>query len=183
MLRLLAGHEIPKSGMISIDGKNIALVDSSSQIAYVLQNEHVYHADFENNATVFHSYNTKSLQEIVRFTESARIESLVEKKDCTDLSGGEKNLLAIVKILLMDKEIILLDEPFSALDFQSKRLLQNKILSLSSKTVIMITHDISKESLCNFDEILIMKDGLLLVSGTPEQVLVSHAYHELQAAT
>lgn len=179
LLRLISGQDSPDSGKILMDGKDLSLLDVSSRMAYITQNEHVYHTSFEKNATVFHSYTARSLPEILRFMESTRARLLASKKDCSDFSGGEKNILAIVKLLLMEKEILLMDEPFSALDLQSKRLLQKKLLELPEKTLIMVTHDISKDSLQYFDEILILKDGFLSEAGTPEHIFTSRTYLEL----
>lgn len=179
LFHLLMQQEYPTSGYISIDENPINSIEYSSIMTYVSQKEHIFKENFKNNVTVFDSYIKKSIKEIISFTESERIQSLENKEDCSGLSGGEKNLLAIVKMLIMDKEIILLDEPFAALDVLNKNLLQRKLYTNSSKTIIAITHDITHECLQYFDEILIMENGKLIYSGTKDEVLASKEYVQL----
>lgn len=179
LFHLLMQQEYPDLGSIIIDNKNINELEYSSIISYVSQKEHIFKESFENNVTVFQSYRKRGVQEVLSFIRNERLQTLVQKEDCSTLSGGEKNLLSIVKVLIMDKEILLLDEIFSALDFNTKCFLQEKIYGELSNTMFVITHDISPENLKYFDEILIMKDGRLICSGLKEEVLDSKEYKDL----
>lgn len=179
VLRMLMQLEEPDSGTVKIDGREIKKLEYSSMIASLTQKEHIYQDSFENNVTVYGSYRGKGIREVVDFTESDRVRMLQDKKDCSELSGGEKNLLAIVKTLVKDKDVLLLDEPFAALDLANKRLLQRKIYHDLSKTIIAVTHDLSRECLGYFDEILIMENGKLVAAGPREEMLASDAYGKL----
>jgi ABC-type proline/glycine betaine transport system ATPase subunit len=74
------------------------------------------------------------------------------------LSGGEQQIVAYIRARNSDTPILIMDEPFSAVDKHSKQLLMEDIASLTNKTVIMITHDID-ESLNYFDKIIKMDNG------------------------
>lgn len=179
VLRMLMQLEEPDSGAVRIDNRNVNEIDYTSLVANLTQKEHVYQDSFENNVTVFGSYITKGIREVVDFAESQRIRMLQDKKDCSELSGGERNLLAIVKTLVKDKEILLLDEPFAALDVANKRLLQKKIYHDLPKTIIAVTHDISEDCLKYFDEILIMENGKLVAAGPGADIMNSKEYQKL----
>lgn len=167
------------SGRITIDDKEIEHLDLSHILAHISQKEHIFKENFEKNATVFDSYPKNSISDILLFLNCSRLQTLAKKDDCSILSGGEKNLLSIVKILIMDKDILLLDEIFSALDFNTKIYLQNKLYGGLNKTMLVVTHDITEDNLKYFDEILIIKDGRLIQSGRKEEVFLSEEYRAL----
>jgi NitT/TauT family transport system ATP-binding protein len=82
------------------------------------------------------------------------------------LSGGERQRVAIARALSVDPHIILMDEPFSALDLNTRRRLRSEIISIwrsTGKTVVFVTHDI--------DEALVLADRILLLSDKPTRVL------------
>jgi len=96
-----------------------------------------------------------------------------EKKFPTQLSGGMQQRVGIARALCTDPEILLMDEPFGALDPLIRREMQNELVDLQSrlhKTIIFITHDLD-EALRLGDRIAILKDGLVVQIGTPEEIL------------
>ena len=70
------------------------------------------------------------------------------------LSGGEKQLVNYLRAILSGKEILLLDEPFSAMDKNMEKYVCSKLLEMEDKTIIMITHNVEKDFLDNFDDII-----------------------------
>jgi glycine betaine/proline transport system ATP-binding protein len=89
------------------------------------------------------------------------------------LSGGMQQRVGLARALAADPEVLLFDEPFSALDPLIRREMQNEIIRLHhevGKTMIFITHDLS-EALKLGDRILIMRDGELVQIGTPDEVV------------
>ncbi|MGV9310430.1 MULTISPECIES: quaternary amine ABC transporter ATP-binding protein [unclassified Nonomuraea] len=89
------------------------------------------------------------------------------------LSGGMQQRVGLARALAADPEVLLFDEPFSALDPLIRREMQNEVIRLHhevGKTMIFITHDLS-EALKLGDRILIMRDGELVQVGTPDQVV------------
>jgi glycine betaine/proline transport system ATP-binding protein len=101
---------------------------------------------------------------------------------CHELSGGMQQRVGLARALAADPDILLMDEPFSALDPLIRRQLQDEFLSLSEamgKTVVFITHDL-EEAVRIGDRIAVMKDGVILQVGTPEEVVTrpQHDYVE-----
>ena len=110
----------------------------------------------------------KAIEGIVSLTH---LEGLLERHPY-DLSGGEQQRLALAKILLLRPKLLLMDEPFGALDEITKRAMQNELLALQKKlgmTVVFITHDI-REAMKLGDRVLVMEQGKIAQCDTPENV-------------
>lgn len=94
-----------------------------------------------------------------------------------ELSGGMQQRVGLARAIAADPDILLMDEPFSALDPLIRRQLQDKFISLSAemnKTTLFITHDLD-EAIRIGDRIAIMKDGMLVQVGTPEEIVTEPA--------
>ncbi len=95
----------------------------------------------------------------------------------SELSGGMQQRVGLARALASDPEVLLMDEPFSALDPLIRRELQNQFVTLTKtlqKTTIFITHDLD-EAIRIGDRIAIMKDGHLIQVGTPEEIVMQPA--------
>jgi len=100
-----------------------------------------------------------------------------EKNRIYELSGGMQQRVGLARALAVDSEIVLMDEPFSALDPLIRRQMQDEFINLRSvvkKTVVFITHDLL-EALKLGDRIAIMKDGIIVQIGTPEEIVAKPA--------
>ena len=100
-----------------------------------------------------------------------------ETKYPDELSGGMQQRVGLARAIAADPAILLMDEPFSALDPLIRRQLQDKFMALSAemkKTTLFITHDLD-EAIRIGDRIAIMKDGVLVQVGTPEDIVTSPA--------
>ena len=100
-----------------------------------------------------------------------------EDKYPDELSGGMQQRVGLARAIAADPAILLMDEPFSALDPLIRRQLQDKFMSLSAemkKTTLFITHDLD-EAIRIGDRIAIMKDGVLVQIGTPEDIVTNPA--------
>lgn len=150
---------LPTNGTISIDGRDINDINIKGLIGCVDQFKHVFSDDFLNNITVYRTYPDTVLPDIISYYECDKIDSIRNTENCTKLSGGEKQLLALVKMMLINRSVILLDEPFSALDIKNTLLMQDKVYGLKDKTMIVVTHNLSSDNLSYFDEVIIMNDG------------------------
>ena len=98
-----------------------------------------------------------------------------DQKYPDELSGGMQQRVGLARALAADPSILLMDEPFSALDQLIRRQLQDKFMSLSAelhKTTLFITHDLD-EAIRIGDRIAIMKDGELVQTGTPEDIVTN----------
>lgn len=95
----------------------------------------------------------------------------------SELSGGQQQRVGVIRALAADPEIILMDEPFSALDPISREKLQDDMLDLKKnlkKTTVFVTHDM-QEALKLADRICIMKEGKVVQNGTPHELLTNPA--------
>lgn len=166
LLKLLMGYCSPESGRVSMDGADVQGLDMTEVISYINQSEHVFAADFAKNVSVFGSYHMKQLSHFDdKLCTKAMYERLSTMDDCQLLSGGEKQVLAIIRALLKNTPVLVMDEPFSALDVANKRKVENYILcseEMKEKTLITVTHDLSEDSLNLYDEILQMDGGRLV---------------------
>lgn len=117
-----------------------------------------------------------------RFQVAEQVLSLVnlngwEDKYAHELSGGMQQRVNLARAMAADPDILLMDEPFSALDPLIRRQLQDQFMELSrvmKKTTIFITHDLD-EAIRIGDRIAIMKDGVIVQIGTPEQIVTQPA--------
>lgn len=103
----------------------------------------------------------------------------------SDLSGGMQQRVGLARALATDPEILLMDEPFSALDPLIRRDMQDELINLQQtlqKTIIFITHDLN-EALKMGDHIAVMKDGRIVQIGTPEEIVSTPADDYVAAFT
>lgn len=168
------------SGNIYIDGENLNLLDTSSIVCCVNQNEHIFADNFINNASVFSSYNNTKVSEIVDNLNLNILENIKYKENCQQLSGGEKQMINIIRMLSADTPICIMDEPFSATDVSTTGVLQNTLMDMKDKTIIMVTHKLSQQQLEQFDEVILMKYGKVVQSGAYSDILKTSEFRKLQ---
>ena len=175
-------------GMIFIDSKNINEYDIHElrwNIGYVLQQIALFpHMTVEENITVVPEMKKWSKEKMKqRANELMEMVGLNPKtyggRKPSQLSGGEQQRVGVIRALAANPEIILMDEPFSALDPISREKLQDDLLVLKKelkKTTVFVTHDM-QEALKLADRICMMKDGKIVQVGTPHE-LIHHPTNE-----
>ena len=175
----------PTSGEILIDGKNIKdmnAVELRRQIGYVIQQ-----IGLMPHMTIFE--NIVMVPKLLKWpVEKQRkiAEELIQKVDLpleflerypSELSGGQQQRIGVIRALAADQDIILMDEPFGALDPITRDSLQETLKELQrelGKTVIFVTHDMD-EALKLADRIVIMQDGKVVQFDTPDNILMDPA--------
>ncbi|MGA7989286.1 MAG: ABC transporter ATP-binding protein [Candidatus Dormiibacterota bacterium] len=173
----------PTAGTISIDDRDTRTYDVNDlrrSIGYVIQQVGLFphHTVAENIATV-----PKLLGWTKRRTQ-ARVEELLDliglpSKDYarrlpSELSGGERQRVGVARALGADPNILLMDEPFGAIDPIARERLQNELLRLQSvvrKTIVFVTHDIDEAVKLGDRVALLSKGGVLEQFATPEELL------------
>ncbi len=172
----------PTAGKILINGEDISAhnpVELRKNIGYVIQNigllPHMTIA--ENVALVPKLKGWSKADYLQRVDELLRMVNLPPEtyshRYPQELSGGQQQRIGVIRAMAADPPIILMDEPFSALDPISREQLQDELLRLQetvSKTILFVTHDIT-EALKIASRICILKDGDIVQLGTPEQIL------------
>lgn len=178
----------PTSGNIYFDGKDIAkfgkeelLEYRRNKISMVFQNFGLMsHRNVLDN--VAYGLEVKHMAKEEREAKAMQMISMVglegvEHKPITSLSGGMKQRVGIARALANNPDILLMDEPFSALDPLVRRDMQFELLSIQrklQKTVIFITHDIN-EAFKLGDTVAIMRDGKIIQIDTPENMSANPA--------
>ncbi|MDZ5711848.1 ABC transporter ATP-binding protein [Jeotgalibacillus haloalkalitolerans] len=170
------------SGTIEIDGKdtgNMKEVELRRNIGYVIQRIGLFpHMTIEENVGLIPKLKGKKKAEYEhRVDELLNLVGLdpaiYKKRYPLELSGGQQQRVGVVRALAGEPPIILMDEPFSALDPISREQLQDELKQLQTtikKTIVFVTHDMD-EALKVADEIVIMKDGVIQQIATPEDLL------------
>ncbi|HHQ8652349.1 TPA: ABC transporter ATP-binding protein, partial [Clostridioides difficile] len=169
----------PTSGEIYINGKPISQeneIELRRKIGYVIQNTGLFpHLTIKENIELIPRLKKeKSVEEIEKRTlqllEMVGLDSdEFLNKYPSELSGGQQQRIGVARAIATDAEIILMDEPFSALDPITRTSLQEQLFSLQDelkKTIIFVTHDMD-EALKIADKICIMKDGRIAQYDTP----------------
>ncbi len=169
ILSLIAGLIKPTSGKILIDGKNI---DKNVNLGYMLQKDHLFPwRTIEKNIML--------PLEIKKIKDKKSVEyanSLLQKYGLyefrknfpSQLSGGMRQRVALIRTLVFNPDLLLLDEPFSALDYQTRLAVCDdvyKIIKAEGKTTVLVTHDIS-EAISMSDKIIVLTSRPALVKST-----------------
>jgi osmoprotectant transport system ATP-binding protein len=177
----------PTSGVISIDGHDTAHVDVNElrrSIGYVIQQIGLFphYTVAENLATV------PRLEKWDKKRIAARVEELLDlvglpaadyaKRLPAELSGGERQRVGVARALAVDPNILLMDEPFGAIDPIARERLQNELLRLQQvvrKTIVFVTHDIDEATRLGDRVALFSKGGRLQQYATPAEMLAHPA--------
>lgn len=175
ILNLLMQYIVPDQGKICMDGNSISGKDTSKMIVCVNQFEHIFHASFTQNATLFESYPLSRMRSALRYFDNEKLNSLLQKDNAQELSGGENQMMQLIRAITADKPIMLMDESFSAVDVNNTNQLREKLLSLD-KTIIFVTHDVSAEHLKLYDEIIVLQHGKIVEQGSFLQLMEKQQY-------
>ena len=168
LLSLIAGLMIPESGDIRLNGK--PLTENASNIGYMLQHDHLFewrtvYRNILLGAEINRSLDAGTKKKADALLEQYGLKPFARAKP-SQLSGGMRQRAALIRTLLLDPELLLLDEPFSALDYQTRLTVSDdigQIIRRSGKTALLVTHDLS--------EAVSLADGVIVLSRRPATVL------------
>lgn len=172
----------PTSGKIYINGVNIYDKDPITlrrNMGYVIQQNGLFpHMTIKDNIEIIPKLEKKKSEEIYKRT--IELMNMVDlnpdeylNRYPSELSGGEQQRIGVARAFANDTDIVLMDEPFSALDPITRADLQNELLNLQSKlnkTIVFVTHDMD-EALKLSNKICLMKDGEIIQFDEPEKIL------------
>ena len=172
----------PTSGKITIDDIDVEAIDKIElrrKMGYVIQQGGLFpHMTIRENIEIIEKLEKKDPQHIIENTQ--RLMEMVDldpdeylESYPTELSGGQRQRIGVIRALANDPKIILMDEPFSALDPITRNNLQEEFIKLQKKvekTIVFVTHDMD-EAIRVADRICIMKDGHVIQFDTPEELL------------
>lgn len=191
-LRMIAGFELPTSGKILLNGEDISRLPPNKRpvntvfqkyalfphlnvyenIAFGLRLKKTEHTYVNGEGNSYKKKERLSKTEIDKKVKKAlEIVDLdgFEKRSVATLSGGQQQRIAIARAIVNEPEILLLDEPFSALDYQTRLEVCDDvqgIIKSEKKTALLVTHDIS--------EAIALSDRVVVLSARPARVVAVH---------
>ncbi|MCM1325652.1 MAG: ABC transporter ATP-binding protein [Bacteroidales bacterium] len=167
LLSIIAGLLKPEEGTILVNNPDGSL--RYPRIGYMLQHDHLFEwRTVYKNVTlgleINHMLTEERVSYIDKLLEDYGLSKFRDKRP-SELSGGMKQRAALIRTLALDPQLLLLDEPFSALDYQTRLMVSADICGLiraTGKTVIIITHDLS--------EAISLADRVIVLSGRPARI-------------
>lgn len=180
IIRLLSRLHEPTKGKILIDGvdiRDISKKDLRQYIGMILQESFLFAGDVKRNITLGENYSLEQVQKAAKLTNVDRlIEELPQgyytqlRERGTNLSGGQKQLLAFARVAIRNPHILVLDEATASLDVRTEALIQEALEKLLiERTAVIIAHRLS--TIRDVDRIFVLKQGEIVESGNHEQLL------------
>ncbi len=179
VLKIMNGLIEPTSGMIQIHGKDIKkqnLIQLRRKMGYVIQGSMLFpHLTVKQNIAYVPQLEKKKVdhQLIEEWLQKVQLDPSLKDKYPSELSGGQQQRVAIARGLIHQPDILLMDEPFGAVDEITRRQLQDEILKIyqqTKTTILFVTHDI-QEALKLGTRVLIMDQGTIQQFDTPEHIV------------
>lgn len=167
LLNLIAGLIMPAEGTIQIDG--VPVTAQKIPVGYMLQKDHLlpWRTTYENvtlGLEINRCLNAETKEKADRLLKAYGLYEFKKVKPA-ELSGGMRQRAALIRTLVMEPELLLLDEPFSALDYQTRLSVADDIygiLKKEGKTAVLITHDIA--------EAISMSERIVVLSKRPGRI-------------
>ncbi|MCF2554422.1 ABC transporter ATP-binding protein [Faecalicatena contorta] len=167
LLSLIAGLLIPEKGLIKINGKYLR--ESTTNVGYMLQHDELFEwRTIYNNVIlgleVQHMLTARTKERAHELLDFYGLRQF-ENARPSELSGGMRQRAALIRTLVLDPDLLLLDEPFSALDYQTRLNVGDdigQIIRKEGKSALLVTHDLS--------EAISLADRVIVLSGRPATI-------------
>jgi osmoprotectant transport system ATP-binding protein len=181
VLRIIVGLLVPDRGSVEFEGRKLirkTILESRRRMGYVIQEGGLFpHLSGRDNAAIAAESLGKDSNAIEERIEELRrlvhLPSDALERYPAQLSGGQRQRVSLMRALMMDPVLLLLDEPLAALDPMIRADLQEDLRNIFrslGKTVIMVTHDMG-EAVFFGDLIVLMRAGRVVQSGVPDDLL------------
>lgn len=160
LLSIISGLLEPEKGLIKMNGKYTG--ENTVNIGYMLQHDHLFEwrTVYQNvllGLEIQHMLSAKSRAKAKELLELYGLKQFANSKP-SELSGGMRQRAALIRTLVLEPDILLLDEPFSSLDYQSRLFAADdigQIIKSTQKTALLVTHDLS-EAVSLADRVMIL---------------------------
>ena len=186
LIKLLMRYYKDYNGDILIDNKDIHKIFSNDlykNMSMIQQNVFMFDDSIKENIKLFANYSD---EEVLSICNRSGLSNLISRlpdginslvgENGNKLSGGEKQRIAIARSLINNTKILILDESTSALDNETAYNLESSLLSIDDLTLIVVTHKLIKNILLNYDEIIVMKDGMVIEKGSFDYLISLKGY-------
>lgn len=168
LLSMIAGLILPEKGTISLNGAPIS--SARTRIGYMLQKDHLFEwrtvlSNILLGLEIQNRMDESSKSKALEMLKIYGLDAFADAKP-SQLSGGMRQRAALIRTLVLEPDLLLLDEPFSALDYQTRLMVADdiwKIIKKEEKTAILVTHDLS--------EAVSMADRILVLSPRPGHLI------------
>lgn len=180
LVKLLAGYYTEYSGKILYDNTDLNMMNENDivQLSSIIhQNIYMFNESVYDNICLHEDYSKESIDKAVK---ASGLNDVIEKlpegllyeagENGSNLSGGQKQRIAVARALIRNKPILILDEGTSAIDMQTAYDIENHLLKIEGLTIITITHNLKKELLELYDNIIYMENGKIIERGTFEEL-------------
>ena len=187
LLRVLIGLLSPDAGRVLVDGRELQannLCELRQRMGYVIQDGGLFpHLTATENVSLMarhlHWSPAKIAERIGELSELSRMPMDALRRFPNQLSGGQRQRVGLMRALMLDPDILLMDEPLAALDPIVRYELQEELATIFrdlGKTVVLVTHDLAEAGFLS-DHILLMRSGQIIQSGSLND-LIEHPKDE-----
>ncbi len=185
LLKMINGLITPNEGIIEVKGKDIKkedIIELRRRIGYAIQGNVLFpHLNVEQNISYVLNLTKTNKDQITKavdnWMEIVGLDSNLKKRFPKELSGGQQQRVGIARALAASPDILLMDEPFGAVDEITRRQLQKELRQIYEKTkitILFVTHDIS-EALKLGTKVLVIDKGQIEQYDTPENLVKNPA--------
>ena len=147
-------------GIIEIDGRNMDRINSTYSLMTVVRQEAIlFHDTLKNNLTMYQEVSDSKLFEVLksvgldRYANKQSLDGTITESGA-NFSGGEKKRICLARALLRDTDVLILDEPLANLDSATAERIEDLLLSIQNKTILVVSHQFTEEKLCGFDQVV-----------------------------
>ena len=185
LIKLIAGYYSDFTGNVLYDADSLSILDIDKITALssiIHQNVYMFDESIFDNICLHEDYSEKELQSAL---SDSGLSSFIKQvpngleyhvgENGANLSGGQKQRIAVARALIRKKPLLILDEGTSAIDMQTAYDIESRLLAISDLTLLTITHNMSKDILELYDEIIFMAEGKIVEHGTFEALIAKHA--------
>jgi sulfate/thiosulfate transport system ATP-binding protein len=178
LLRILAGLEVPDSGRVWLSGYDATSIQlQQREIGFVFQNYALFpHLTVIENISfgldIRNIENSRKKQRVNELIQLVQLERFASRYP-NQLSGGQRQRVALARALAIEPKVLLLDEPFAALDAKIRKQLRYWLRTLHnhlSLTTVFVTHD-HQEALELAQEIIVLENGNIVQIGNPQEII------------
>ena len=181
-LRIAAGFEVPDAGIVSLSHRDITRTPAHQRNMGMVFQSYSLFPNLTVAQNIEFGLRNRKIEKVKRLTRVGEMLELVQLDDLGkryphQLSGGQQQRVALARALAVQPEVLLLDEPLSALDAKVRSTLRDEIRRIQTElktTTLFVTHD-QEEALAISDRIGVMSNGQLEQLGTPEDVYLRPA--------
>lgn len=184
LLNMMLGYFEDYDGDIAVDGAELREIDTVSlydTFSIIQQSVFIFDDTILNNITMYGDYSESAMQDAM--DKSGLNELVLEKgsdaicgENGCNLSGGEKQRIAIARCLLRKTPVMLMDEATAALDNTTAHMVENALLNIDDITRIVVTHKMDSAIMKRYDEIVVLRDGMMVEQGSFDALIAYGGY-------